>query len=774
MNESSGQQSQEGGGQKKAPPSLPELSNSLLQIVKDWGAVLAPIAGAVAAGLATIGISNSLGQILGWIATLSLVGVAVFLWRRKQRKLQERINRDELLKEFEKSRVARASFRGLASFGSEDFLPGPQRRRDAGTIFAQVSSDAFRFGIVSGDTGAGKSSMLRAELSRLLKDSGFAVELLVSPRQAWLDAGINTPDVDQAVRIIKEWVGTRFSSTTAPRFLIIDQFEELFIRFRTNADRCKVGRYLDELIRGIPTVRILCSVRRDYFIDFRDLAPGLAEPLSTKNTFLVRNFSRDEAAEVIRECAARDGIETPEEMPNLVANDLAEQDEVRPAELQIVCTALRGDFRLQHYRTEGGASSILSKHIALAIDATGKPALARLILRALCDFSRNAKASPASVDQLAKTIGKQRDVPEEPNAEIQAILEQFEPSRLVVHSHIEGVEDQWSLIHDYLVEPVKLATQDASTRAEDAARALKTYLAEARVDRAATIPTNKLRDIRRYCPTELLQAREAKRLIYRSYALGYGRPILIGALVLFGALGVIAYFGTTSTWQVEQERRHWTGNQSGTVKLSTIWNTKPPLVATMSASKLVLWDGQTGSEISNREARDIIVGERYLIFPKKEEKILIAINLESLKEVRVPIALDHNVGAYSYSVMVESGSVIINESVSESGGQSELLEGFRQKFAGAGGLKVVGDFLVARTDKVRIISLKTGNTVFTVPDKITLTPLHQIRILADRDRLVLSSIFEEVTKDRITTGVWRLSDGKRLGYLVVREEFKSH
>src|SRR5262249_13178069 len=151
---------------------------------------------------------------------------------------------------------------------------------------------------------------------------------------------------------------------------------------------------------------------------------------------------------------------------------------------------------------------------------------------------------------------------------------------------------------------------------------------------------------------ELLQSREAKRLIRRSYALGYGRPVLIGALVLFGALGLIAYIGTTSTWQVDQEARHWTGNQSGTVKLKTIWNTKPPLVATMSSSKLVLWDGQTGSEIFNREARDTIVGERYLIFPKKEEKTLVAINLETLKEVNVPIASDDSLSYLGSTTIV--------------------------------------------------------------------------------------------------------------------------
>jgi hypothetical protein len=645
----------------KVLPTPGDLFSGLQQGIKEWWAVLAPVAAAITAGLTGLNLPGSWGQALGWILALAFVGVAAFVWRRKQRQVQEQADRQKRVNDFEASRAVRTAFRGLAPFGSGDFLPGPQRRREAGTIFTQVTNETFRFGIVSGDTGAGKSSLLRAELAQLLGNGGFATTILGSPRQAWLNAGVTAPTVDRAVAIIEEWVTGRLSSPSEhPRFLIVDQFEELFIHFRNPADRQRIGRYFDKLIRGVPPIRLLCSVRRDYFVDFRDLAPDLVEPLSTQNTFLVRNFTRTEAEEVIRECAERDGIEMPRDLPGLLANDLADQNEVRPAELQIVCTALRGDFRLQHYRTTGGAAGILSKHIALAVETTKYPALARLLLRSLCDFVGNAKAQPATVKELVLRIGAQRDVPASPESEIQTILVQFEAERLVVRAKTSDGNEQWSLIHDYLVEPVKLATQDASTRAEEAARLLKALLAEARSDRTTVIPVNKLADIRRYSPKDLQDTPEVKRLLRRSYLVGYGRPafMAIGA-VLFTAT-IAGYVGTVSIWRPDGELRHWTGNESGDVGLRRYLTSKGPVVLSTSDQIAVIWNATNGREIERYRFDGAVVGDRYLSLWKNDTKTLKAINMASITSKEFPYT--HNSSILFFIVHFDAGDYLVKSS----------------------------------------------------------------------------------------------------------------
>ena len=109
--------------------------------------------------------------------------------------------------------------------------------------------------------------------------------------------------------------------------------------------------------------RILCAVRSDYLVDMRDLAPQLPEPISVKTLFVIKNLTVDQAANIVRECAEIDEIPLKDGFANTLAEELAHAGEVRPPELQIVCTALVGNLTLEEYRLAGGARGILSHYI---------------------------------------------------------------------------------------------------------------------------------------------------------------------------------------------------------------------------------------------------------------------------------------------------------------------------------------------------------------------------------------------------------------------------
>ena len=194
--------------------------------------------------------------------------------------------------------------------------------------------------------------------------------------------------------------------------LIIDQFEELFIQFRREKDRSKIAYEINDWINK-RRLRILCVIRRDYYLDFNDFATEIIEPTSARNTFNLRNFEVEEAAKVILECARVDQIAITEDTAILIAEDLSDKGEVRPAELQIVCTALRGNFDTQNYRSSGGAARILSHYISQAIEGSGNPPVARSTLRSLCDFAGNAKTPPQTLTQLVALVGQGRS-PDEP------------------------------------------------------------------------------------------------------------------------------------------------------------------------------------------------------------------------------------------------------------------------------------------------------------------------------------------------------------------------
>jgi len=364
---------------------------------------------------------------------------------------------------------------------------------------------------------------------------------------------------------------------------------------------------------------------------FKDLSPDLRDPITANNTFKITNFTRAEAEEVIKECATVDNISMPPEMPKAIVNDLAEQDEVRPVELQIVCTALRGNFGIQHYRTAGGASAILSRHVKLAIETAPNPPLARLVLRSLCDFTGNAKAPPAPIPEITHRLGPQKELPAAPEMAIQGVLEQLEMERLAVHQRTGGGIDQWTLIHDYLVGPVKLATQDASTKVEDATRVFNGYLVEAKSEsnRAVTIPLGKLREIRKFLPPEVLNGRDARQLLRRSYIVAYGWPSFLVFLtaVLVGV--VAAFLGTDSGWYPAVTFRHFEGPEDSDVIISAHSRTADNDIIVTSNSNfdeddkiVVLWEAATGQELRRYRGNNVFVADSKVVVENDNNKNL--------------------------------------------------------------------------------------------------------------------------------------------------------
>lgn len=72
-----------------------------------------------------------------------------------------------------------AILRGPLPFEEGD--PLPLRRRDVQQLFTLVSSRAFRCGILWGESGCGKSSLLRAGLVPMLRDGGFLPVYVATP-----------------------------------------------------------------------------------------------------------------------------------------------------------------------------------------------------------------------------------------------------------------------------------------------------------------------------------------------------------------------------------------------------------------------------------------------------------------------------------------------------------------------------------------------------------------------------------------------------------------
>ncbi|MCI5164477.1 MAG: hypothetical protein D3917_21180, partial [Candidatus Electrothrix sp. AX5] len=165
--------------------------------------------------------------------------------------------------------------------------------------------------------------------------------------------------------------------------LILDQFEEWFIAYREPEARALMGRFIARLTERVPPVKVACAVRREFLMDFHELSPELPDPTQPNNTFRIRNFTVAQAIDAVQECATTDGIAAEESFATALTADLEDNGEVRPPELQIICTHLAesGGLSSSQYQAQGGTAGILAHYIKNALESCREPEIGAKLLR---------------------------------------------------------------------------------------------------------------------------------------------------------------------------------------------------------------------------------------------------------------------------------------------------------------------------------------------------------------------------------------------------------
>lgn len=589
------------------PRSFPD-PDQIRKFFESWWGTVSAIFVAIAGPLLALQIPSQIAY--GVAAALTAIGLAavVIMYRRDAKRASiAKVDTAPL-----SEAAAPGAFRGLRRFRRGEKLPGPQRRRDAAQLLAEVVRSDFKVAVVTGDSGAGKSSLLECALVEALEKAGHPVVMISNPsRLAPSGQAAGYLDIAPVLGGIDEQLKLKPVDASKPCVLILDQFEELLSRFREGNELTHLGDYLrGEISAG---TRLVIGMRKEYLAEFKQVAARLGHVVSFEDTFLVLNFSVSEATEVIRECAARDGISADPELADLIARDLSVDGKVRPADLQVVCTALSGALSTARYRSEGGAAGLRSRFIRTVVDITGDAVLTRAVLRALCDIPNNKKApEPMSAEAIAEQARAgapgQRATP----SAVASVLEALEQARVIVAIDYDGSR-RWSLIHDYLVEPIKLATEEQTSRSEQAIARLEYFLGRLQTESRSTIPLSELRSIQRDAPPLLLKQHAARRLIRRSRFVGYGRPLgLLASAALVSTLILLAAATERKQWRVVSTSSHWDGVgglRYGRVKADLVSSEGTRTLLTQTAStllfpgpdRLTAWNAETGEIIWRRD-----------------------------------------------------------------------------------------------------------------------------------------------------------------------------
>lgn len=408
------------------------------------------------------------------------------------------------------------AFRGLMPFREDDQDRFYGRGPDTEALLAMAAREEFRFGVLYGDSGTGKTSLLTAGLLPRLKGVGLVplyCRAYKDPLAALLKecrkrSGVEPLDTEQPRDYLRRVAAER----GAGLLVICDQFEEFFFNFRTRREREPFVSFVAGChgLAGAP-VKFLFSLRSDCLHRISSEFDGLIpEPLMGDKRYRLRNFDEEQATEVIEKSARGAGLRLDDALCRQVAQDLAEGDTVLPSELQFVGAQLQGQriFTVADYRRAGGKEQLVHRFLEDVIRASGDRQGARLLLRCLISDDNTRLTLP--LKEVVRRTQRDQD-------KVMRLLRQFTGARLI--REIQE-DDPWryELTHEYLIEQLNRITGKVLDARQRADRELRQYLSNYSADGLTRIPLGRLWLIRRYADPELRE--RGKSLLNRSLRRG--------------------------------------------------------------------------------------------------------------------------------------------------------------------------------------------------------------------------------------------------------------
>lgn len=475
-----------------------------------------------------------------------------------------------------------AAFRGLLPFQEADRGSFYGRESDTPALFEMIRQSDFRFGVLFGESGCGKTSLLRAGLVPRLWDEGYVpiycrsykdplmAALEECRKRSHIAPLEGEPSVEYLRRVARE-VG-------ATIVIICDQFEEFFVSHRSVEEREPFVSFMAQCNEDAELpVKFLASMRSDFlYLISSELGGRIAEPLISSRLYHLRNFGEAQALEIIERSAQRAGLPFEAGLSRQIARDLASGNVVSPSELQIVGERLQSKrvFTVSEYRRLGGKEPLVESFLDDVIQASGDRAGCGLVLRAM--ISDESTRLTLSLQEIAHRTQRSQSAAE-------VILKLLISARLV--REIQD-EDPWrfEVMHEYLIEKVNRITGRVLDATQRANRLLRQYLSSYSVDKRTRIPISKLWFIRRYSDME--RGERERELLRKSLKIGLVKTAAL-VLLLGGAATVAA--GALSVSE-EWEGARLSDGHTAAVRRAIFSPDGRLLASCGEDSKVIVWD----------------------------------------------------------------------------------------------------------------------------------------------------------------------------------------
>jgi HEAT repeat protein len=304
--------------------------------------------------------------------------------------------------------------RGLSAFAESerDVLFGRDRDRDE--IARLVTTDSFRAGLVYGEPGVGKTSLLRAGLVPHLRDHGvlaLVCEDIDNPVESFATAvsrasGVSPTEGERPIAFLSRVVAQSLEGQLY--LFILDEVDRVLA---TGDDRIvnDVGDLFARVVtRSGGRARFLfsCASSEVHLFGLLERRTGSLFPPSSR--YLLERFAPQEAALVLDRTLALAGIPADPQLAHTIVDTLSRDGAILPADIQIAALAVRemGITSVEQIGRFGGASELERLWITSAAAATGAERTALRLVAELATPRAGAQsaewaATRASIDPTA-------------------------------------------------------------------------------------------------------------------------------------------------------------------------------------------------------------------------------------------------------------------------------------------------------------------------------------------------------------------------------------
>jgi DNA-binding MarR family transcriptional regulator len=339
--------------------------------------------------------------------------------------------------------VATGPFRGALPFdesGSSVFFG---RHNELEGLCAQLLQEGIRVSALTGPSGVGKTSLLRAGLHPALAAEGI-LGLYIGDYQNLEQeiiqaASRSRGDAPSASETMVDYVARLAKTSRGGAVLVLDHLEGVVSDQAQETDRDKLTAFLGGVLAaGGSHLRVLFSLDSDAYHLLGRLLPR-SVLAATGSTFELRTFDEDQAAAVIEQTALQTGTFIEAGLAGKIASDLCRKGRCFPLDLQMVARTMM-DLRLtsiRRYERSGGAVMLAQTFFDRVVGEAG----GRTGLRVLLDVLSHGLSS---VDDIATRI-------QLPKADVDRSVSTF-LSRGVFGKREGERADRFAFLHPALAE----------------------------------------------------------------------------------------------------------------------------------------------------------------------------------------------------------------------------------------------------------------------------------------------------------------------------------